>query len=93
MTTTPDHASVAEGTPVCSRCGSDHVVRDACARWDRPTRQWVLLDVHDCAFCESCETDGDDLIRFVPPIAMGDGAAPVDPEANRAAQILQCGRP
>lgn len=58
------HDEAPEGIPTCSRCGSDRIVRDACARWDKGGRQWVLADVHQCAFCETCNAEGDDLTAW-----------------------------
>jgi len=63
--------------PVCSRCGSDRVVRDACVRWSQITRGWVLVDVHECTFCEACEAEGDDLLHW----AANDASQP--PEAEQ----------
>lgn len=64
--------------PACSRCGSDRIVRDACARWDKIARQWVLADVHQCGFCEACNAEGDDLVHW----ASGDTAQPPAPSAG-----------
>ncbi|WP_298673153.1 hypothetical protein [uncultured Sphingomonas sp.] len=50
--------------PVCRRCGSDRIVRDAGVRWDARSGQWVLVDLDDCAFCEACEEEGDLLVRW-----------------------------
>lgn len=55
--------TVTAGTPVCDRCGSDRVVRDASAHWDRHVGEWTLAGVHDYAFCDACESEGEDLIR------------------------------
>ena len=63
----PSDPDGTDAEPVCSRCGSTHVLRDACARWDKANHRWVLADVHPCAFCETCEADGDDLLQ--PPAA------------------------
>lgn len=41
--------------PVCNRCGSDAVLRDAYAEWDVEKQDWVLQNVFDDAFCEDCE--------------------------------------
>lgn len=56
----------ADTMPVCSRCGSDRVIKDACARWDKATGRWILADVHSCAFCENCNAEGDALVQWVP---------------------------
>ncbi|GLT01035.1 hypothetical protein GCM10007897_24260 [Sphingobium jiangsuense] len=57
--------SPSAAMPICARCGSNRIVRDACARWNSATGRWALADVHDCAFCEACESEGDDLVRLV----------------------------
>lgn len=43
--------------PVCDKCGSDDVVKDAWGTWNRETQMWELKDVFDYAFCLSCEND------------------------------------
>lgn len=40
---------------VCSVCGSKDVVRDAWAEWDFEAQEWVLQNVFDNAYCETCE--------------------------------------
>lgn len=50
--------------PVCGHCGSDRIVCDAGVRWDTRSGQWVLADLDACAFCETCEQEGDDLLRW-----------------------------
>lgn len=52
----PDPAQLHIG-PICPRCGSDRIVRDACARWDETTGRWTLADLHDCHFCENCNAE------------------------------------
>ena len=42
---------------VCHDCGSEDVHRDAWAEWDFETQEWVLSDVYDDAYCNTCETD------------------------------------
>lgn len=42
-------------TIVCSKCGSDHVSRDAWADWDVESQDWVLGAVFDAGFCHRCE--------------------------------------
>lgn len=66
------------GLPLCSRCGSSRIVRDACVRWDTITRRWALADVHDCDFCESCNAEGDELARW----SSGNEAPPLSPDAG-----------
>lgn len=43
--------------PICPHCGSDLVVADAFAIWNRPTSQWDLHAVYEAGFCLACETD------------------------------------
>lgn len=40
---------------ICETCGSTEVVRDAWAEWDEDDQQWVLQNVFDDAYCETCE--------------------------------------
>lgn len=41
---------------VCPKCGSSSIARDAFARWDIATQQWVLGDVYDSEiWCQDCE--------------------------------------
>lgn len=42
---------------ICRYCGSDDVVRDACAEWCPETQQWVLRSVYDNADCNSCNSE------------------------------------
>lgn len=68
-------------SPVCSQCGSDRIVRDACVRWNQISREWVLTDVHEHTFCETCEAESDDLVRWS---ANDDALPPTScPEARR----------
>jgi ribosomal protein L37AE/L43A len=39
---------------VCSDCGGDNVTRDATAKWDEATQEWVTVGVQDAAICEDC---------------------------------------
>lgn len=43
---------------ICSRCGSERVLRDAYAKWNVRSHKWVLQNVFDFAVCESDECDG-----------------------------------
>lgn len=52
--------------PVCSCCGSDTLVRDACVRWDVDTQTWSLSDSYDCTICDLCGSESDDLAKWVP---------------------------
>jgi len=40
--------------PVCAKCGSDDVRRDADAAWNPETRKWELCATYDNATCEAC---------------------------------------
>ncbi|MBS0502194.1 MAG: hypothetical protein JSS55_00020 [Proteobacteria bacterium] len=42
-------------TFVCSMCGGNNVTRDAWARWDVKTQEWVLGDLYDHADCQDCD--------------------------------------
>lgn len=42
--------------PVCRSCGSENVVCDAWASWDRVSQEWELEDTFDDTFCKDCET-------------------------------------
>ncbi|WP_336963712.1 hypothetical protein [Sphingobium aquiterrae] len=68
-----------EVTPVCPRCESEEIVRDACARWDRATGRWVLAELHDDLFCEHCNEEP----QFAAIIAHAAGNPVIDPEAGR----------
>lgn len=40
--------------PVCGQCGARNVVRDAWAKWNSPTREWVLKALFDEYACDKC---------------------------------------
>lgn len=40
---------------ICRKCGSQDVVKDAWAKWNIEKQEWVLDNVFDAAFCNSCE--------------------------------------
>jgi len=40
--------------PVCSRCGSNAVLVDAYAEWDRDAQNWTLQNTFQQAVCEAC---------------------------------------
>lgn len=43
-------------TKVCKNCGSEDVVKDAWASWDKVSQEWVLNDFFDDNdFCKECE--------------------------------------
>ncbi len=41
--------------PVCGRCGSENVKRDAWAQWSTSAQDWELGAVFDQAHCDNCE--------------------------------------
>ncbi|MFC6639894.1 DUF3768 domain-containing protein [Sulfitobacter sp. JBTF-M27] len=56
MTTKEEPGLDAIGTvPVCQRCGSERVVTDAWACWNREAGFWELEAHFDQAFCHGCE--------------------------------------
>lgn len=40
---------------VCCECGSDDILRDAFAEWDRENQCWELQNVFDNFWCNGCE--------------------------------------
>jgi hypothetical protein len=48
---------------VCAKCGSDDVCRDAAARWDVRSQEWLVSGVHDGATCEVCDDQDAKLIE------------------------------
>ena len=43
--------------PFCATCGSERVVIDAWACWNRQTGLWELETTFDQAFCQACEKE------------------------------------
>ena len=43
--------------PVCARCGSERVVTDAWACWNREAGLWELETQFDQAYCQGCEAE------------------------------------
>ena len=43
--------------PVCRTCGSENVVCDAWAKWNRTTQEWELDQSFDDTFCRDCDTN------------------------------------
>jgi hypothetical protein len=39
---------------VCGHCGSEDVLRDAYAEWDKGSQRWEIRTVFDQAVCETC---------------------------------------
>ena len=78
--------------PICDRCGSADVFRDASAEWDCATQQWVLAGVYDSTTCQVCEAESDTLCDWR-PCASETGQSPVtasvpagDADAERTQQ-------
>lgn len=44
-----------EKNPVCENCGSEEVLRDAYAIWDKEEYDWVLHSTYDKWVCENCD--------------------------------------
>lgn len=51
--------------PVCSHCGSDAVVFDACAEYDPDTDNYSLVTTYDSSDCQRC--DGACSVKWVDP--------------------------
>ena len=47
--------------PTCPRCGSDDIVKDACARWDQTAAAWSLEGTYDSETCQTCLREGDHI--------------------------------
>lgn len=58
--------------PICTKCGSERVARDAWACWNRETGLWEIENVFDQLFCHQCE--GDTTVRWVRPVEPGSGS-------------------
>lgn len=48
-------------TRLCPSCGSDDVVKDACARWNPAAREWEISSLYDSETCCACDAEGDFL--------------------------------
>ena len=63
------------GYPVCRTCGSNDVLADAYAEWDRVNACWTVLNIYDKgAHCNKCDGETRLEWRRDPP----DAASPVD---------------
>ena len=51
--------------PVCAECGSERVVTDAWACWNRETGLWELETKFDDAYCHECE--GETRLQWIRP--------------------------
>lgn len=68
--TLPPLTASPDLNPVCGRCGSDALVRDACAVWSVPEQRWELAGTYDSTTCQDCEAEADDLADWR-PLALG----------------------
>lgn len=44
---------------ICNACGDNNAVSDATATFDRATGEWVLSDLWDGTWCNTCSNEGD----------------------------------
>jgi hypothetical protein len=40
---------------ICNTCGSEEVLVDAWAAWDKDNQRWELFNTFDAAFCAECD--------------------------------------
>ncbi|MGA3206089.1 MAG: hypothetical protein ABSF12_26645 [Bryobacteraceae bacterium] len=40
---------------VCNTCGSEEVLVDAWAEWNKDNQRWELFNTFDAAFCAECD--------------------------------------
>ena len=45
--------------PIFATCGSDNLVSDAWAEWDKELGEWGLRTVFDDLYCDSCGAEND----------------------------------
>ena len=44
--------------PICPYCGSDDVVANASASWDKAKQKWICEDIYDKGHsCLNCDSD------------------------------------
>lgn len=55
--------------PVCETCGSDDLVKDAAAFWDREAQAWSLVSTYDSTTCQICLREGDHMEKWIPAAA------------------------
>lgn len=41
----------------CTTCGSSDIVADAWVSWDEDKQEWVVYNVFDDYYCNSCESE------------------------------------
>jgi hypothetical protein len=88
----PDAATTSSAPPVkpiCRDCGGDSLVRDASARWDGDAQDWTISGVYDSTYCDDCESESDDLCRWIPI----DQVEPPSPEPVIGARVRILERP
>jgi hypothetical protein len=71
----PDDDPAAPATalvPTCPRCGSDDLVKDACAGWDAASGSWSLAGTYDSETCLTCSREGDHIAAWVEPGSIAD---------------------
>lgn len=51
----------------CAYCKSDEVLKDAWASWDQDQQDWVLANVFDRAYCNSCEDETSLVMEEISP--------------------------
>jgi len=59
---------------VCAKCGSDEVLFDALAEWDKEAQKFVLRRLLDHAECEDCGTT---KIKEIPAPDLWDATEPL----------------
>ncbi len=50
-------------TYVCAACGSEDVMKDAWAVWDKDDQLWDIGSIQDHAYCNAC--DGETTIKEI----------------------------
>lgn len=53
----PSGMDAINEVPICASCGSERVVRDAWACWNREAGLWELEHAYDCVYCHQCECE------------------------------------
>lgn len=68
----PQDVKASGVRPTCPICGSEHIIRDAGAHWDKQAGQWALADLQDYHFCETCNAESE--FAAWTPVTDPDGA-------------------
>lgn len=58
--------SAARMRPICARCGSEAIVRDASAVWSVAGQCWELAGTYDSTACQDCGAVSDDVADWRP---------------------------